>query len=176
MSVVGDLAACAHAVYLLVVVKMPRLIKGRCYDHALLRFVEKLDLCVKRAGRAEALHLRYQRAHARAVVFKINAVIFADGGRVAGLARFGQLALSERHEAHGACGDLPALLEVEKAYRVQTHVAVIVDGEGKGKAAVVYEVIVPFLDAHGACLDVRAPVNRQELLGVARLRQLTVGV
>ena len=149
---------------------MPRFIERSCYDHALLRLVEKLDLCIKRAGRAEALHRRYQRAHARAVVFKINAVIFADGGRVAGLARFGQLALSERHEAHGACGDLPALLKVEKAYRVQTHVAVIVDGEGKGKAAVVYEVIVPFLDAHGACLDVRAPVNRQKLLGVARLR------
>ena len=67
-------------------------------------------------------------------------------------------------------------LEVEQAYRVKSHVAVIVDGERKGEAAVVDEVVVPFLYAQGACLDVCTAVDRQQLFGVAGLCELAPGI
>ena len=146
---------------------MSGLIERRCDDHALLRLVKKLHLCVQRACRAELFHLSDERAHAAAVVFEIDAVVFALAERVTDGTGLGKLALTKRHEAHGARGYLPALLKVEKAYRV---------GQSKSEAAVVYQVVVPFLDAHGACLDIGTPVDRQELFRKACLGEIAVFV
>ena len=155
---------------------MSGLIERRCDDHALLRLVKKLHLCVQRACRAELFHLSDERAHAAAVVFEIDAVVFALAERVTDGTGLGKLALTKRHEAHGARGYLPALLKVEKAYRVKTHIAVVVNGQSKSEAAVVYQVVVPFLDAHGACLDIGTPVDRQELFRKACLGEIAVFV
>ena len=57
--------------------------------------------------------------------------------------------------------------KLSRLIELAAHVAVIVDGERKGEAAVVDEVVVPFLYAHGACLDVCTAVDRQQLFGVA---------
>ena len=40
--------------------------------------------------------------------------------------------------------------EVDEAYRIQAHVAVIGDGKRHGPAAVVHEVVVPLLEAQRA--------------------------
>ena len=50
------------------------------------------------------------------------------------------------------------------------------NGQSKSEAAVVYQVVVPFLDAHGACLDIGTPVDRQELFRKACLGEIAVFV
>ena len=87
-----------------------------------------------------------------------------------------QAELAERHEAHRACGYLPAVFKVEQGDGVKPHVAVVVHGEREGEAAVVDKVVVPFLDAHFARLDVGTAVYRQQLFGVAGLGEVSFGV
>ena len=63
----------------------------------------------------------------------------------------------------------PAVFKVQQGDGVKPHVSVVVHGEREGKAAVVDKIVIPFLDAQLARLDIGAAVYREELFGVAGL-------
>ena len=101
--------------------------------------------------------------------------IFLNGDLACAVGRrLRQVRFAQRQGAHAARGLLPALIEVQKGDGVEAHVAVVRDGEREADMAVGDEIVVPFLDAHGAGLDIRAAVDGQERAGPAGLEQIAV--
>ena len=176
LPAVGEPAFGAHAVDLLVVIEVLRLGKGRGNDHAVFRFVDKLDKRVERALVAEAIHVGAQHAPSVAEGGEFQLMAFARvlADAFAGMLR--QVQFAQRQQAHGACRDLPALLQLDDRDGVHAHIAVVRDGQRQGEAAVADEIIVPFLDAQLAGADVRAAVHAQQRTGPARLGQVALCV
>ena len=175
MVAVGHEALGAHAVDLLVVVKVLRLVEGRGDDHALGRLVIQRHLGIECALRTELLHLGEERALAGLHIEDDIIALFVDLGapRGGGLRK---VRFAEREHTHGTRGDLPALLKIQQRHGVQPHVAVVRDREAQRKAAVVHTVIVPLLQPQDTRLHIRAAVDREQLFRVARLGQIPGGV
>ena len=172
---VGHRALGTHTVDLLIVVEVLVLVKGRGDDHGLRRDVRERDLRVQRALGAKVFHLRDEHA-AVSLILEENAVVPAGAAHVAGLAALGQADAAVGEGAHRAFRDLPALVEIDEGDGVEPHVAVVRDGQGEGKVAVVDAVVVPLLDAHFAGLDVAAAIDGQQGLGVAGFGQAAARV
>ena len=154
---------------------MSGLFKGRADDHALLRLVREPNAPVNGRAVQKILHVEVQHP-LRPLVAEGQMIPLAGDGHVARRRGLRQAGLAHGEGAHGAFGLLPALLKVQQGDGVQPHVAVVIDGQRHGEAAVVDEIVVPFLDAHGAGLDVLAAVDGQELFAVAGLAQIAVFV
>ena len=172
---VGHGALGAHAVDLLVVVKVLVFVKRRGDDHGLGRDVRERHLRVQRALGAEVFHLRDEHA-AVSLIFKQDAVVPPGAVHIAGLAALGQADAAVGEGLHRAFRDLPPLVEVEQGDGVEPHVAVVRDGQGQGKVAVVDAVVVPFLDAQLVGFDVIPAVDGQQGLCVAGLCQVAARV
>lgn len=76
----------------------------------------------------------------------------------------------------GLVGNLPAVFKVKQGDGVKPHVAVVVNGEGECKAAIIDEVVIPFLNAELADLYIGAAIDGQELLCIARLGEVSAAV
>ena len=103
-------------------------------------------------------------------------VVFPLGDRVACGRGGRQVRPAHGEQAHGAFGYLPLFLKMQKRNGVQSHIAVIVNGQRQGKAVIGHQIVIPFFDMQCAGLDVRTAVDRQELFGIARLAQIAVFV
>ena len=155
---------------------MAGLIERRADDHTLLRLVKQLDMRRYRPAGAKVIHTRVEHAAARTGMLKADKVLLPAVRNVARGGGLGHTELAERHEAHGTVGDLPSVFKVQQGDRVKPHVAVVVHGEGEGEAAVVDEVVIPFLDAELAGLYIGAAVDGEELLCVAGLGEVSAAV
>ena len=153
---------------------MAGLIKGRGDDERVLRAFGQLDACGERAF-AEFVHIRNEDA-LLSLVDEVETVAARGGVYVAGHARLRQMLFPERQKRHRAFRDLPALLEIEKAHGVKPHVAVVRHGERQSEAAVVNEIVVPFLDAQRRHLHVRAAVVLHQRTGKAGPGQIALGI
>ena len=153
---------------------MAGLIKGRGDDERILRAFGELDARGEGAL-AELVHIRDEDA-LLPLVDEVDTVAARGGVHVAGDARFRQVLFAERQEGHRAFRDLPALFEIEKAHRVQPHIAVVRHGERESEFAVVDKIIIPFLDAQGRDLHVRAAVFLHERAGKAGAGEIALFV
>lgn len=166
----------AHTVDLLVVVEMTRLLKGRADDHGLLRLVGECHVHVNGVRAPKFFHVGDEGAFA---IFhrKLQLVPLAlDGGDAAG-GSGGQAGFAHGEDPHGAFCDLPGRpLKAEEGHGVKPHVAVVGDGERYAEPVVAHIVVIPLFEPGKAAPD-RAPViDREQLLGVPRLCQISPAV
>ena len=154
---------------------MPGLVKGGADDHALLRLVREADAAVDGRTILEILHVEVQHPVCP-LVAEGQVIALAGDGHISGSRGFRQTGLAQRKDAHGAFGHLPPLLQLQERDGIQPHVAVVVDGQGHSKAAIINKVVIPLLDVDGAGLNVPAAVDGQELFAVTGLTQVAVFV
>ena len=165
----------AQAVDLLVVVKMPGLFKRRCNHEALVRLIREGNDALDGVFAAEPVHVKRQPARA---VFVIERQRISGRGNFARTQhrRLRQPRLSHRKRAHGAFGNLPSLVEVQKRDRIQSHVAVVGNREGNADVPVSHKIVVPLLDARFRRADLGPAVDWQQASCPAGLAQIAARV
>ena len=170
-----DRAGSAHAVYLLVVVEVRLFAEGRTHDNALFRLVGEQNLALYGQVAREAGHSKTEHSPARhmpegdGIAPALDLYVPARGA-------LRHAPAAHRQGADGRERVLPEVFEVNEAYRIQAHVAVIGDGKRHGPAAVVHEVVVPLLEAQRPGLDGLTGVGGQQFAGKAGLCYVPVCV
>ena len=154
---------------------MAPLAEGRADDHALGRLVRQEDAPLDGAAAGEALHPEDEQP-ALTRVAESQLVALAGHRNVARARALGHFPAAHREGAHRRERLLPVVLEVEEGDGVHAHVAVVRHGQRDRAAAVVDEVVVPFLDAVGRGLHVRAAVDRQQTFRKAGLGYVAAAV
>ena len=168
----GHGAVGPHTVDLLVVVEVGFLFKGGADDHGFFRLPQQRYLDVNWLLAPEIIHVGRQDPLAPGHHEFHGIAGAADLGNT-GAGAFGQAGLAHGEDPHGAFGDLPGgALERQEGDGVQTHVAVVGDGQGDAVAVVAHIIVIPFLQPCPAALDLGPVIDGQQPLGVAGFGQV----
>ena len=160
-----------EAVNLLVEVEMSRFVKWGADHHGLLRLLCQLHIGIQALPAPKAVHVGVESPPLLLPAEK-QRVAPSGGGAVPLRCGGGHPGPAQGHQTHRALRDLSVLPKIHQGDGVQTHIAVVRDGQRQGELTVHHQVVVPLLDPHGGDLNLISAVNRQKPLGIPRLPEV----
>lgn len=170
----GEAALRAHAVYLLVVVEVPRLVKRRGDDHALLREIRKSDV----EADVVALLVRVVESAEQAAGFAVagegHLRLAVPPMHVAVLRRARHIEPAHGEKKYRTVGELRRRDEIHNGDRKRADIAHIRDGQTQCVLVAADVVVIPLLDARFGRGNVLAVVVPQQFFCVSGVDNVTV--
>ena len=165
-----------HTVDFLVVVEMTALFKWSADDNGFVRLPGQYDINVDCLAILEVFHMCSQFS-LPVTDIKGQSIVFSGDFADTGYGGTGEVGFSHGENSHGTLGDLPGgIAEPEERDGVQTHIAVVGNGQRDAESVISNIVVVPFFQTGETAFDLFAVINRKQTLGVTGFRQISLWV